>query len=100
MEKNPIGQLLTFSFLSPEKMGKDSPKLRPAYKTYTNTTINNNFPCLHWRVSEIRLVEIKKVSSQTYFDRSYVKLASSKKNAPHSRAVFDLAKKIVRTKYY
>ena len=40
------------------KMGRVPPKLRPGYKTYT-TYIHNNFPCLRWRISEIRPVNMK-----------------------------------------
>jgi len=51
---------------APEKDGGGSQKLTPAYKTYTYMTyICNSFSFLHWHISEMRLVKMKKVSSET-----------------------------------
>ena len=50
-----IRAIAKFSFFGPLKIGGGScPKLRPV------TYIHNNFPCLHWRISEIRLGKLKK----------------------------------------
>ena len=60
-------------------MGEGSPKLRPAYETSTYTTyIYNKFPCLRWRVSEISIRQMKKVSTKPELNHSYGEWASKK----------------------
>ena len=46
-------------------MGEGFVKLRSAYKNYTHTIhIHNNYHCLRWRISEIRLEKMKKNQQQ------------------------------------
>jgi len=60
-------------------MGEGSPKLRPAYETSTYATyIYNKFPCLHRRVSEISIRQMKKISTKAELDHSYGEWASKK----------------------
>jgi len=63
-----------------------------AYKTFTYATyIHDNFPCLRWHISEIRLVKLQKKStagkklSRSHDERTSNELSHSRQNGRSSR---------------